>query len=38
MLDKAAQLATRYVRTHEAARMLGISPRTATPARATSAT
>ena len=28
MLDRSAQLATRYVRTHEAARMLGISPRT----------
>jgi hypothetical protein len=28
MLDRAAQLATRYVRTHEAARILGISPRT----------
>ena len=28
MLDKPAQLATRYVRTHEAARLLGISPRT----------
>jgi len=28
MADRAAQLATRYVRTHEAARMLGISPRT----------
>ncbi|RKO90162.1 replication initiator protein A-domain-containing protein, partial [Blyttiomyces helicus] len=28
MADRAAQLATRYVRTHEAARILGISPRT----------
>ena len=28
MLDRSAQLATRYVRTHEAARLLGISPRT----------
>ena len=28
MPDRAAQLATRYVRTHEAARILGISPRT----------
>jgi predicted DNA-binding transcriptional regulator AlpA len=28
MHDKSAQLAARYVRTHEAARMLGISPRT----------
>ena len=28
MLDRSAQLATRYVRTHEAARILGISPRT----------
>lgn len=28
MPDKAAQLATRYARTHEAARILGISPRT----------
>ncbi len=26
--DKAAQLAAQYVRTHEAARLLGISPRT----------
>jgi predicted DNA-binding transcriptional regulator AlpA len=28
MLDRSAQIATRYVRTHEAARLLGISPRT----------
>ena len=28
MLDRSAQLAARYVRTHEAARILGISPRT----------
>jgi hypothetical protein len=28
MLDRSAQLATRYVRTHEAARLLGLSPRT----------
>ena len=28
MLDRPAQLATRYVRTPEAARLLGISPRT----------
>ena len=28
MPDRAAQLATRYVRTHEAARLLGLSPRT----------
>ena len=28
MFDRSAQLATRYVRTHEAARILGISPRT----------
>ena len=28
MLDRAAQLATRYVRTHEAARILGLSART----------
>ena len=28
MPDKAAQFATHYVRTHEAARLLGISPRT----------
>jgi predicted DNA-binding transcriptional regulator AlpA len=28
MHDRPAQLATRYVRTHETARMLGISPRT----------
>ncbi|MCA1396959.1 helix-turn-helix domain-containing protein [Bradyrhizobium sp. BRP56] len=28
MLDRPAQLTTRYVRTPEAARLLGISPRT----------
>ncbi|MCQ8279981.1 helix-turn-helix domain-containing protein [Acetobacteraceae bacterium KSS8] len=28
MLDRSAQLAARYLRTHEAARLLGISPRT----------
>jgi predicted DNA-binding transcriptional regulator AlpA len=28
MPDKLAPLATRYVRTHEAARILGLSPRT----------
>src|ERR1700733_4572526 len=28
MLDRSAQLATRYVRTHEAARLLALSPRT----------
>jgi len=28
MLDRSAQLATRYLRTPEAARILGISPRT----------
>ncbi len=28
MLDRSAQLAARYVRTHEAARLLGISART----------
>lgn len=28
MLDRSAQLTARYVRTHEAARILGISPRT----------
>ncbi len=27
MPDRAAQLSTHYVRTHEAARLLGISPR-----------
>ena len=28
MPDRSAQFTTRYVRTHEAARLLGISPRT----------
>ena len=28
MLDRPTQLATAYVRTHEAARLLGLSPRT----------
>ncbi|MCK1626297.1 helix-turn-helix domain-containing protein [Bradyrhizobium sp. 160] len=28
MLDRSAQLTTRYVRTPEAARLLGLSPRT----------
>ncbi|MEI9986592.1 MAG: helix-turn-helix domain-containing protein [Aliidongia sp.] len=28
MLDRSAQLAARYVRTHEAARLLGLSART----------
>lgn len=28
MLDRAAQFAARYVRTNEAARILGLSPRT----------
>ena len=28
MRDRSAQIAARYVRTHEAARLLGISPRT----------
>lgn len=28
MSDRAAEILTRYVRTHEAARLLGLSPRT----------
>ena len=37
MLDRSAQLAARYVRTHEAARILGISPRTLENIAATAA-